>query len=81
MSPSGSSIGCEQRLIKRRSQVRIPPPPTLVWTCQKKKILPLSFCLFFFFLLLISIYIPMLFCKFYIQFRKKMREILIVFHG
>jgi hypothetical protein len=23
--------------MKWRSQVRIPPPPTLVWTCQKKK--------------------------------------------
>jgi hypothetical protein len=35
-SPSCSSIGCEPRLIKRRSQDRI-PSPTLVWTCQKKK--------------------------------------------
>jgi hypothetical protein len=24
-------------IMKRRSQVRIPPPPTLTWTCQKKK--------------------------------------------
>jgi hypothetical protein len=36
-SPSDSSIGCESRLMKRRSQVRIPSPPILVWTCQKKK--------------------------------------------
>jgi hypothetical protein len=49
---------------------------------KKKKasqILPLSFCLFFSFLLLLSIYIQMLFCKFYTQFRKKTTEILIVF--
>ena len=37
MSPRGSSIGCGLRLIKQRSQVRIPSPPSLVWTCQKKK--------------------------------------------
>jgi hypothetical protein len=36
-SPRGSSIGREPRLMKRRSQDRIPPPLTLVWTCQKKK--------------------------------------------
>jgi hypothetical protein len=37
LSSSGNSIGCELRLIKRRSHVRILPPPTLAWTCQKKK--------------------------------------------
>jgi hypothetical protein len=37
VSPIGSSIGCKQRLIKRRSQVRIFPPPTLARICQKKK--------------------------------------------
>jgi hypothetical protein len=37
MSSRGNSIGCEPRLIKRRSQDRIPHLPTLVWTCQKKK--------------------------------------------
>ena len=37
VSSSDSSIGCELRLIRRRSQVRIPLSPTLVWTCQKKK--------------------------------------------
>jgi hypothetical protein len=36
-SPRSSSIDCEPCLMKRRSQVRIPPPPTLAWTCQKKK--------------------------------------------
>jgi hypothetical protein len=36
-SLSGSSIGCESCFIKWRSQVRIPPPLTLVWTCKKKK--------------------------------------------
>jgi hypothetical protein len=36
-SPRGSSISCEPRLMKQRLQVRIPPPPTLAWTCQKKK--------------------------------------------
>jgi hypothetical protein len=35
-SSRGSSIGCESRFMKRRSQDRIPLPPTLVWTCQKK---------------------------------------------
>jgi hypothetical protein len=33
----GSSISCEPRFMKRKSQDRIFPPPTLVWTCQKKK--------------------------------------------
>jgi hypothetical protein len=37
LSPRGSSIGYEPRLMKRKSQDRIPPPLTLVWTCQKKK--------------------------------------------
>jgi hypothetical protein len=46
---------------------------------KTSQILPLSFYLFLFFLLLLSIYIPMLFCKFYTQFRKKTREISIVF--
>jgi hypothetical protein len=36
--PRGSLIGCEPCLIKRRSQIRIPPPPTLVWTSLKKKV-------------------------------------------
>jgi hypothetical protein len=33
----GSSIGCELHLMKRRSQARIPHPPTLAWACQKKE--------------------------------------------
>jgi hypothetical protein len=37
LSVSSSSIGCEPRPMKWRSQVRISPPPILVWTCQKKK--------------------------------------------
>jgi hypothetical protein len=37
LSPRGSSIGCEPCFMKRSSQVRIPPPLTLAWTCQKKK--------------------------------------------
>jgi hypothetical protein len=33
-SPMSNSIGCGLHLIKRRSLVRIPPSPSLVWTCQ-----------------------------------------------
>jgi hypothetical protein len=36
-SPRDSSIGCELHLMKRKSQIRISPPPTFTWTCQKKK--------------------------------------------
>jgi hypothetical protein len=35
-SSRGNPIGCEPRIIKRKSQVRIPPPPIFAWTCQKK---------------------------------------------
>jgi hypothetical protein len=35
--PRDSSIGCEQRLIKRRSQVRIPHPLPLCGHVKKKK--------------------------------------------
>jgi hypothetical protein len=37
LSPRGSSIGCESRLMKRRSQVRIPHPYPCVDMSKKKK--------------------------------------------
>jgi hypothetical protein len=37
ISSRGNSIGCKPRIKKRRSQVRIPLPPTLTWKCKKKK--------------------------------------------
>jgi hypothetical protein len=37
LSPNGNSIGCEPRLMKRRSQVRIPLPLPLHGHVQKKK--------------------------------------------
>jgi hypothetical protein len=37
VSPSGSSIGCESRLMKRRLQVRIPPSPYPCVDMSKKK--------------------------------------------
>jgi cytoskeletal protein RodZ len=40
---------------------------------EGSQVLLLSLSLFFFIFLLLSIYIPMLFCKFYTQFRKKKR--------
>jgi hypothetical protein len=36
-SSRGSLIGYEPHLMKWRSQVRIPPLPTLAWSRQKKK--------------------------------------------
>jgi hypothetical protein len=44
LSPRGSSIGCEPRFMKQRSQVRI-----LAWTCQKKKKKKFPNSLFLFF--------------------------------
>ena len=37
LSPSDSSIGYGLRLMKRKSLIRIPSPPSLVWTCWKEK--------------------------------------------
>jgi hypothetical protein len=41
---------------------------------EENKKFPNSLCLFFFSLLLLSIYISMFLCKFHTQFRKKTRE-------